>query len=345
VPASSLAGAQANLRGLCASCYVWNAEETPTPTVKLLLALFVAVIGCSACEVIGGYESFEARTGPVEPNPCEGLESTISKTGLKMVSTKEDNGCFYIDETEVTVLQYRRFLEGVSTPWSGDELTSCAWKVDGLSDPIDGLSDPESEVANVTTTDLCVQEAREKEDHPFLEDKPIRCVDWCDALAFCKWADQNLCSSATSLTLATTDGGSMSMYWSSACSAGGLAYPYAKTKFDSLVSGACNIGLDAAGCTNLLGTACGPTIVPSQLHCESPNHAFDMVGNVAEWTSNCARDTPAEDQACTIRGGSFADDATINCGTHTQSRKRSGDWVSVLRQTVARLLSDPPTRP
>jgi formylglycine-generating enzyme required for sulfatase activity len=108
------------------------------------------------------------------------------------------------------------------------------------------------------------------------------------------------------------------MDWRDACSVNGAEpFPYG-TRLDTT---ACNIGWDRDDCTNYLGGNCGVVEVPSPLRdCKSFNGASDMVGNVAEWTTNCELElaetqTPAS-QTCSANGGSFADKATLSC--HSQ---------------------------
>jgi formylglycine-generating enzyme required for sulfatase activity len=274
--------------------------------------LVVSALGVG-CQLVAGYETFHGGAEPsAAPHPCDVLMPKKADVSGVLVLTKQASGsCFWIDQTEVTVAAYREYLSQVSSPlsWSADDSASCAWKAEPF--------DPEH-----ATDDPCVQETA-VEDLPLADDKPIRCVDWCDALAYCRWAGKRLCSGDGVMTGVTTNQASLD--WAEACSDGGAPYPYGGTKF---VPEACNIGLSQAECANVLHfSVCGPTSVPSPapLHCKSPNGAVDMVGNVAEWTANCGKlpSTDAQAQLCQIKGGSFADEATITCQTSSKYEQRT----------------------
>ncbi len=273
--------------------------------MQRLGTILIGVIGCVGCEVIGGYQSFEGKTeAAAPPHPCDHIVSPRASPepegdAAPMVLTKEASGnCFWIDQTEVTVDRYRTFVSDVSSStltWTGDDVASCgAWKAQP-SDPVPPAADE------------CADQIAGSS--PFADEKPIRCVDWCDALAFCRWAGKGLCGSEPLGN--TTDGDTTLTSWTAACNEDGFSYPYGKTLQDQV----CNIGLEDKDCTvDLLGS-CGPTVAPAFPRCTSPSGALNMVGNVAEWVANCGLDvdTEASQQTCTIRGGSFEDDTSVNC--------------------------------
>jgi formylglycine-generating enzyme len=283
--------------------------------VKLLGPVLLVLV--SSCQVVGGYESFEAQEPlpPPPPHRCDDIEVQPKPDlvdGLQVLTKLDDGTCFWIDETEVTVAQYRAFLDqAAEAPPSWPILSeSCAWK----TSPSDPQNSPEI-CADVG--DLIVEEL------PFADQKPIRCVDWCDALAFCSWADKTLCG-VPSFTGVTS---SVGPNWEQACADSGAEFPYGGTE---VVIGACNIGLSQYQCGNDLGLfVCGPTLVPSKspLNCDSPNGASDMLGNVAEWTDNCGSppmDEGPEAATCMVKGGSFDDsDDAINCQHRTANAPRS----------------------
>ena len=270
--------------------------------------LVVALAGLlPACEVVGGYETFQGKSNTVaKPDPCAQLTLTSPEKGGDMVPMSEGQNCFWIDKTEVKVSDYEKFREASPDPleWSANDSLVCGWK--------GPASDPSHDSG-------CI-EATASEISPFQESKPIRCVDWCDALAFCNWAGKRLCASEVGFSGVTSS--ESSMLWTSGCTDGNSAYPYGGKNVDP---GACNIGLDRATCNTLFKGPCGPTYVPSTLplHCKSPSGAYDMVGNVAEWVSNCGRTALSEmDQLCTVRGGSYQDTAMVTCTTLGKQRPR-----------------------
>ena len=106
--------------------------------------------------------------------------------------------------------------------------------------------------------------------------KPKRSVTWFQANAMCAGKGKRLCSKTE---------------WSRACGSG-KKYPYGS----EMKGGRCNTGDDAGGEKPISRAG-------SKKKCKSPSGLYDMVGNVAEWTSNK-----------TANGGSFKtepDDA--NC--------------------------------
>lgn len=281
-----------------------------TPSSAVLFAIF----GCSACQVIGGYETFHDQSdtvGEMSAPICGGRETPIAspppeKGALLVLAEGARGACFWIDKTEVTVAQYRQYLKAAPAElsWSGADAESCSWKQQ--------RTDPENVADDCTALTGA-------EDRPFESNKPIRCVDWCDALAFCRWAGKSLCGAEIVNINVTT--GETGMLWSAACSKRGTPYPYGDGK--TLDATACNIGFTRPQCANFLHGPCGPAAVSSALNCESPGGAVDMVGNVAEWTANCGKEPPVEKQGCSVKGGSFADQAEDrDCSTQTQYEHR-----------------------
>jgi hypothetical protein len=96
---------------------------------------------------------------PANAPVCEG-EGQCAGGGPALVSV---GGAFFVDATEVTVAQYRRFLEEKNGDMSG-QIPACSWNQSYFE-----------EVAFEP------------------DDEPIRMVDWCDANAFCTWAHKRLC--------------------------------------------------------------------------------------------------------------------------------------------------------
>ncbi len=282
--------------------------------MKLLGPAFVVGF-VSGCQVVGGYESFKAEEPlpPPPPHRCDDIEvqpKPDKVDGLQVLTKLDDGRCFWIDQTEVTVAQYRQFLDEAPAPSWSTLSESCTWKT--------SLSDPQN------SPEICADAADIMiEELPFADQRPIRCVDWCDALAFCSWADKTLCG----VPSFTGVNSSVGPNWEQACADAGAEYPYGGTE---VVVEACNIGLRGYQCGNDLGLfVCGPVSVPSKapLNCDSPNGAFDMLGNVAEWTDNCGSPPDGEGPeaaTCMVKGGSFDDsDDAINCQHRTAYEPRS----------------------
>src|SRR5262249_54577342 len=73
-----------------------------------------------------------------------------------------------------------------SVDWGAAEY--CAWKDGGAP------SDPAA-----TPDDACRQATADEDVPPFGPKKPIRCIDWCDARAYCQWMGKELCVQAGGL--------------------------------------------------------------------------------------------------------------------------------------------------
>ena len=255
--------------------------------VTLSLPLATTVVA-SSCQLVGKYESFERGDGAA-PHPCDALPASKDDTKLgKLVLSKQSDGtCYWINRTEVTVQQYSQFLAGHAQPIAWD--TQCsAWKTTP-SDPVNETSDPCTVSTNV-------------ESEPFRGTKPIRCVDWCDARAFCNWAGGDLCGGATNGSFDVPS--DLPDQWGGACSANGLPYVTGVAP----VAGTCNVGLEALGqCVSRLDqNHCAPTDVGKFPACTGPCGVVDMIGNVAEWVVSCEPSEGGPDTMCQHRGGSFA---------------------------------------
>lgn len=198
--------------------------------------------------------------------------STPNDTGLGPEMAQMPEG-FCIDKTEVTRAQYEAWL--VTEPSVDSQTGACAENADyapSCNWPPGG-SDGE---------------------------KPVVCVDWCDAQAFCEAADKRLCGQigdGGAYPIESYDDATVSE-WHAACSSGG-AHEF--TYGDEWNTDSCRDG-DAEDYTTW-----GMWDVGSTPSCQSPEpdyaEVFDLSGNVAEWDGSCEGDSP--DDGCRIRGGSF----------------------------------------
>jgi len=204
-----------------------------------------------------------------------------------------------IDATEVTTGSYAKFLNDVADAGNITGNSGCS----GVTDYAPA-SDTGCPVAPYTS-DIQL---------------PVRCVDWCSAYAYCKYAGKRLCGAVpkdsvdpSNATVKGTD------QWYTACVGDGApedTYFYGPSFDDTL-------------CQTSTAATKGPVNVGSKPDCKS--HYFkglvDMTGNIAEWEDSCDSATAATAK-CLVRGGSHLDGtaAALSCAsvqTAVRTERRS----------------------
>jgi hypothetical protein len=186
---------------------------------------------------------------------------------------------FCIDESEVTVAHYQAFVAG--HPSVDAQPAACA--------------------GNVSFANNCKSTKPEQE--------PQRCVDWCDARAYCESVGKHLCGSSSAAKGAMPYDAAAAApdnQWYGACShAGEVAYPYGDD-------------YDTSACWSADRPPVGALMVKNASGCVGGYAGlWDMSGGLAEWVDSCNAEKGMND-ACHIRGGSFS-------GTAEQLRC---DWQS-----------------
>ncbi len=201
-----------------------------------------------------------------------------SGKGPAMASLPASNGnSFCIDTTEVTVEHYAAFIAASAGNTIGQP-AECSWNMSFGPD---------------TTNFGCSASTNDVVQHPH---DPVRCVDWCDARAYCQWAGKHLCGAVGGSPVAPGDLADVTKSeWYSACTSQGK-YPYEYgTGFSS---GRC-VDSSYAG----VGSQ-GPVAVGTARQCHSPDSpfatVFDMVGNVSEWVDSCSTATGQTDICPTL---------------------------------------------
>lgn len=209
----------------------------------------------------------EPRDGAIPPDdsglPC------VGKPLPQGIRVGAPGNTFCIDTTEVTNAQYKQFLDANVAP--GSQPPICSWNASFAPAAIDAGPDV-----------------------------PVVGVDWCDALAYCTWAEKYLCGKVVKgkKTGAVTDRSDYTSHqWLNACTADGrFAYPYG----GSYVRGKCNFAELDAGGPIPVGTAPGCEGGYAGLH--------DLSGNVWEWYDGPCKDPGdggPQNQQCSIVGGGF----------------------------------------
>ncbi len=226
--------------------------------------------------------------------PDGGFNCPVGKKGPTLVPVAQS---FCVDATEVTNGHYSKFLAEIgaadASPTDLTNLTACATLTD---------YNPKSWAG-------CPTFSSGKD-----PDFPIRCVDWCSAYAYCRWAGKRLCGKIPSGPVSPSGAATQENQWYTACAgpAGADKYSYG----DSFEPGRC---------VDDTLTAVQP--VASHPNCTSfttGKLAFDLIGNVSEWEDACDKPQDA-DANCNHRGGSvFTADVAMTCAPATPLLRSSG---------------------
>lgn len=224
--------------------------------------------------------------------------------GINMVAvTFQDSQEYCIDRTEVTREDYLHFLQ--SCPSLADQPPECGFNTS--FEPKLGSND-------------CDPAKHGLDKDPT---KPVVCVDWCDAWAYCHAAGKRLCghkNGGGAYDFGQANDANVSE-WFNACTDHGLNGWMYGNSFDPTKC----VGDEYDGFPND-GASDDTEPVPVAT-CKAPVHnLWDMSGNVWEWDNSCTGATGAEDQ-CHDRGGSFWDmDPATRCDSASPSNHLRGHF-------------------
>lgn len=261
------------------SCSVW------------LVRLTLPALSALSCQAFVGIDDFTPKARL--DSPCEPLPSVKEDAaGLSLMSRIDlpTSTCFWIDRQEVSVAEYTRWQAAVSSGSVSWDPTWCGWKTT-RSDPINDAAD--ACAAQVLPLDL----------QPFAPSKPMRCVDFCEAEAFCRWSGKHLCHATDTLGVQGPRGAVRE--WMTACTNGFTSvYPWGN---DAGEPGRCNTEQATSGCITSRAV-CGALPPGEKSSCTTPGGVADLLGNVAEWVFSCNLVDPSQASAptgCMTLGGGY----------------------------------------
>lgn len=242
---------------------------------------------------VGGDGGGGGAGGATGPCPVDMVHASDDALGVS----------FCIDKTEVTQTKYLQFLLEVGNVTNINQPPECDFNVElTYPEPLCPTFDVASEL-------------------------PVYCIDWCDARAYCEWADKRLCRALDGTRLEPLEADVVLEEWHFGCT-GGLAktFPYGNAG----VPGVCN--LPEQNTPNDESDDLLKQPVGSMLDCEGgyPD-MFDMQGNIAEWVDWCDPATDGTGAArCHARGGhTYGTAGYWSCANDATTQMRNGRSLNV----------------
>ena len=274
---------------------------------RLLLRGLAAGLALAAggCDMVLGIDDLVAdRDSDTSSTGGDGCSSTCGSPGCGAcpesagIEVSSTNGNYRIDAFEITNAEYQAWLElGPTTQGQG---VDCEWNDTYRPGVLSQAAIDASEAMGGLDDNDCIDASwLEKAIESGYQNAPVTCVDWCDAVAYCRWAGKGLCArigSGERIEIVDVTDLSGTLYatpdesaWYHACSAAGTRdFPYgpdydpAKCNDDELRA------RDVGSYQDCVGGL--PDL-------------YDMSGNVAEWEDACTPFDPPVGQNCLVRGG------------------------------------------
>jgi len=247
-----------------------------------------------------------ACAGPADCATGACIASTCRcPSGMTQLNVPTGSGTYCIDQVEVTNSDYAAFLtSGFADPTTQDPVLCKDWNT-----------------SFVPTSSWPAPSGR--------EGHPVRGVDWCDAVSYCKAKGKVLCGKigGGSTPVATFADEKVSK-WTNACSQGVNPYPYGSTYSATSCNGADLWATVDGGVPNTWGVLNGTIFLNTTCLGGPASNVYQLSGNVAEWEDSCESTTGGDagvdggdgglsgaTDNCLVRGGSFLSNAAdLQCG-------------------------------
>jgi len=284
--------------------------------VRLPGALGLLLFGSFGCNLILGLDGLEADrgaggsgalgsggdapTGGSEQGGGGGCSDTCGSVGCgdcpvtNRVAVSAAGGDYLIDAFEVTTLEYTAWL--ATRPSTQGQGPRCTENDSFIPGEISQFARDAAEALGEPIGDDCTDWLANQS--PLDQNKAVACVDWCDAAAYCSWAQGHLCGrigggtlDVTSPKQADSNDAELSEWYRACSNAGAQQYPYV----GSYAAGSCN---DEDSRIEDVGSK--PSCVGGFAG------IFDMSGNAYEWEDACTNyGNPIGQENCVRRGGGY----------------------------------------
>ncbi len=230
-----------------------------------------------------------------------GVNRCLCPDGMTRINVPGGAGTYCMDRAEVTNEQYAKLFVATGPDPAAQE-AKCAWNTSFV--PTNGWPAPVERFGH-----------------------PVRYVDWCDALAYCKAQGKVLCGKIGGGAVDYAKHADIAeSKWFNACSQGVNAYPYGD--YDSTKCNGADYVTDGGAPGDYRVLANGATTsFPAGSFANTAciggplSDIYQLSGNVAEWEDACQASAGASD-LCLARGGSYLSDASaLRCDAKRELRR------------------------